>query len=324
MTTGTVSASSYAVIAWSFSAGAFKSMTVHKDGTSLAMDAAVDDAAPGAQTPENTSGILRIAAQEYSGTMYNRAPVNIAEIIIYNSALSDANREAVENYLLAKWGVAPAPGDPYFASVSLLLHMEGSESTFVDSSSYTQAITTQNSPTQTTSQYKFGTKSGQFGSGTRLNVSGDEFAVGTGDFTAEAWVRVSALGDYRYILDTRNLAASPNEDNTGFILAVGPAGQIWFFSQNDTRVLAGSMSVNTWHHVAVCRASGVTRVFLDGTQVGSSWTNSANYTETSLHACKYGHYLASASDWFVDELRWTNAARYTANFTPPTAAFPDA
>lgn len=30
---------------------------------------------------------------------------DICEIIIYNSALSDANRTLVENYLLAKWGI---------------------------------------------------------------------------------------------------------------------------------------------------------------------------------------------------------------------------
>jgi hypothetical protein len=30
---------------------------------------------------------------------------DIAEIIIYNSALSDANRALVENYLLAKWAI---------------------------------------------------------------------------------------------------------------------------------------------------------------------------------------------------------------------------
>ena len=34
------------------------------------------------------------------------ADLDIAEIIIYDSALSDANRELVENYLLAKWGIA--------------------------------------------------------------------------------------------------------------------------------------------------------------------------------------------------------------------------
>jgi hypothetical protein len=31
---------------------------------------------------------------------------DIAEIIIYNTALSDANRSAVESYLISKWGIS--------------------------------------------------------------------------------------------------------------------------------------------------------------------------------------------------------------------------
>jgi hypothetical protein len=30
----------------------------------------------------------------------------IGEIIVYNTALTDANRSAVESYLIAKWGIA--------------------------------------------------------------------------------------------------------------------------------------------------------------------------------------------------------------------------
>lgn len=39
------------------------------------------------------------------GTDFGFHQCDIAEIIIYDSALSDADRELVENYLLAKWGI---------------------------------------------------------------------------------------------------------------------------------------------------------------------------------------------------------------------------
>ena len=40
------------------------------------------------------------------------------------------------------------------------------------------------------------------------------------------------------------------------------------------------MVVNTWHHVAVSRLSGVTRLFLDGSKIGSDYTDTNNYGTT--------------------------------------------
>jgi hypothetical protein len=46
--------------------------------------------------------IGNVAEPPFSGYLNG----DIAEIIIYNSALSDTDRGLVESYLLAKWGIS--------------------------------------------------------------------------------------------------------------------------------------------------------------------------------------------------------------------------
>lgn len=66
--------------------------------------AVATNAATGAVSTANSQADLTIGnvAATYSAYLNG----DIAEIIIYDSALSDADREAVENYLLAKWAIS--------------------------------------------------------------------------------------------------------------------------------------------------------------------------------------------------------------------------
>jgi hypothetical protein len=53
---------------------------------------------------------MRIGVQRYDGALaapgdYFLYNGNIAEIILYNVALSDTDRSAVEQYLISKWGI---------------------------------------------------------------------------------------------------------------------------------------------------------------------------------------------------------------------------
>ena len=73
---------------------------LYKNGV---VDAAVNTSS-GSATGDATHDLM-IGAAYTASSNANFLNGDICEIIIYDSALSDTNREAVENYLLAKWGI---------------------------------------------------------------------------------------------------------------------------------------------------------------------------------------------------------------------------
>jgi hypothetical protein len=63
-------------------------------------------------------------------------------------------------------------------------------------------------------------------------------------------------------------------------------------------------------------------MFLGGTQVGSNYTDSNNYGTSALRVGA-GWNNADSFLGYIQDVRITKGyARYTANFTAPTAAFP--
>jgi len=222
-------------------------------------------------------------------------------------------------YSTASSSVTPI-NDQYWSNVALLMRMEGSGNVFTDSSPSARTITAFGSVTQTTAQYKWGAKSAVF-NGTTDWLSTTVSPIGTGDFAAEAWFYVNGSNsEYRHIFDTRT------SDNNGFSLGVDDQNRIFLFSINSFRVQAGSVSANTWHHLALVRSSGNVRVYLNGTQVGSTWVDSTNYSQTAL---LIGRYYANTTQyqWLgnLDDIRLTvgSSRGYTGStITVPTAAFP--
>jgi hypothetical protein len=84
----------------------------------------------------------------------------------------------------------------------------------------------------------------------------------------------------------------------------------------------GKTYVNTWIHVALVRESGMTRCYIDGTQVGTSQSNAVTITGST-----YDFYIGSDGisdgDGFqgkITNFRWTNSVVYTGStFTPISA-----
>lgn len=208
--------------------------------------------------------------------------------------------------------------DPDFASVSLLLHMDGSNgsTTFTDSSSNALTVTANNNAEISTAQSKFGGASGLFnGDGAYLLVPDDGTAIGTGDFTIECWIRITLGTGYRGIVSL----VPGSDNNTLYVLA---DTIIWYDSGN--QAASAQLSSNTWYHVAVARESGTLRTFVDGVESSTDYTSTANIASNTARIGTRGGANGEWYNGYIDDLRITKGvARYTANFTPPTAAFPD-
>ncbi len=217
-------------------------------------------------------------------------------------------------------------GDPNFGDVSLLLRADGSP--LRDSSPDPKVITAVGNAAYSTAQAKFGSGSIAFdGNGDYLTCGTNAgYAMGTGDFTLEGFVYVTSFTNpYQTIFRTREGAVNSTTGYSIGVLGTGtPLGsQSFFFYTNGIVVTANNtVSLNTWHHVACTRSGSTLRLFIDGVQ-GVSATNSQNFTDST----GFIGAVFSTQEFFngyIDELRITKGvARYTANFTPPTAPFPD-
>jgi hypothetical protein len=82
-------------------------------------------------------------------------------------------------------------------------------------------------------------------------------------------------------------------------------------------------TLNKWHHVAYTRQGGTLRLFLDGVLVGSG-TITGRVRTDAIYIGQQPYSLDWSVPGFYDELRITKGvARYTANFPPPDAPFPN-
>ena len=171
-----------------------------------------------------------------------------------------------------------------------------------------------------TAQKKFGTASLEL-DGTADNLTyptSTDFGFGTTNWAAECFIRPSSVTGTQYIFDFRNASAT---DTAPTVYLNGTA--LHFGVGNTSQATGGTLSTGTWYHVAVARSGGSTKLFLDGVQVGSTYTDANNYgtTKPLVVGSDYNS-GANAFAGHIDEVRISKAAaRYTANFTSPTSAF---
>jgi hypothetical protein len=173
-----------------------------------------------------------------------------------------------------------------------------------------------------TSVKKYGTGSMYFdGSGDYLDSTGGTVnALGSGNWTIEFWVYFNSLSGTN-IIDYRSASVLSNT------LAVNYSSGMQLYVNNSTTAIQGSaLSTATWYHIAVCKSGSSTKMFVNGTQAGSTYTDTNNYV-AGVNRPRIGSGGDVAGNYFsgyIDDLRITKGyARYTASFTPPTSAFPN-
>jgi hypothetical protein len=195
---------------------------------------------------------------------------------------------------------------------------------FVDSGPNALAVTAVGNAQISTGQSKYGGASGYFdGTGDYLQISNNTVFDLPGDFTVEAWFYASNLGSSPCI------AGKWVANNVSWALIVGTASATFAVGNNGSYVASLSFSTtltnNTWYHIAATRSGSSIKCFINGSQIGSTQTNSSNCSSTSIFAV--GFLNSSSPAYFqgyIDDLRITKYARYTSAFTPPTSAYPNA
>ena len=149
-----------------------------------------------------------------------------------------------------------------------------------------------------------------------------DWTFGTGDFTLESWINTHALADY--VIFSQYADAS----NRWYLRVDARAAQqeIGFYHHGASTSIAAVgvwPALNQWVHMAFVRASGVIKIYVDGvSQTLTTNTNaSANLTDIAA-TLRIGDYNGSNNlNGYLDEIRISNSARYTANFTPSTTEF---
>jgi hypothetical protein len=223
----------------------------------------------------------------------------------------------------------PSLGDPSFSSVSLLLHMDGTNAstTFTDSSSNALTVTANGNAQISTAQSKFGGASLLLdGTDDFLSINSNALFDLTGNFTIELFARLSSFANDPVLVGrwgASNRCWLLGVTSTTVTMVTGNNGSL---DQVITRTTAATLATNTWYHFAVTRAGSTVRIFVDGVQVGANGTASGNCSGTqSVRVGINGDGNVNDFNGYIDELRITKGvARYTANFTAPTAAFPNA
>lgn len=212
------------------------------------------------------------------------------------------------------------------ANTRLLLHCDGTDAStyFEDDSGLTRrrTITANYNAQISTAQSKFGSSSLLFdGAGDSITITPTaDFAFANQDFTVEFWARWTSLSGNQNIMDFRPFNANGPYMNLGFY-----NGNTLYSYVNSNFLIQGAVTIstNTWYHVAISRSGTSTRLFFNGTQVSTTATDSNVYRAAVV---SFGDSSALPNNiygfpGYLDEIRVSKSARYTANFTPSTTAF---
>ena len=171
-----------------------------------------------------------------------------------------------------------------------------------------------------TAQKKFGSASILL-DGTEDNVkvpTDEDFGFGTSNFCLEAFIRPADVIGIQRIFDLRDTTGT----DTAPTMYLNGSTLHYAVGNSSTRS-GGTLTADTWYHVAVARNGGVTKLFLDGVELGTGAdTNDYGITKPVVIGSDYQASPTEAFNGYIDEVRISKgAARFTGAFTPTTVEY---
>ena len=210
------------------------------------------------------------------------------------------------------------------SAAALILHFDGT--TFADSSANAYTVTANGNAALSAAQSKFGGKAAAFdGSDGFVTVTGANLAVGVGNWTVQAWVRIDAGNTNELaIIQFGTAFGDPG-------LYVYPSGGdnliAWLDDGLQFEALSAPIPDATWVHVLASKEGSTVRVFVGGVKSSSDYTISgstatSNITATTVQVGGAEAYTAIFAG-YIDDVVIEPGRVVDANFTPPTAAYPN-
>jgi hypothetical protein len=221
----------------------------------------------------------------------------LAELIIYNTALTPSQRQRVEGYLAQKWGLQSSlPANHPFKTIA---------------------------PTGIPRSITIQSLSALFSNSSLTIPANAALTLGTNSHTIEFWMYQTSRGQYDNAFSYGNITTAfmPNTyyfsvgDYLGFVIGNG-AGN-WAININ-----AGTpTSLNVWNHYAIVRNGTTFTLYVNGINRGSQ-TSSINITAQG-DVFRIGALNSGGTfpiNGYITNFRLVNGtAVYTSNFTPPTS-----
>lgn len=218
-------------------------------------------------------------------------------------------------------------GDPYFANIVSLLHMDGTDASTTFSDAF-RTWTAQGNAQIDTAQSKFGGASGLFdGTGDYINTAASaNFDFGSGDFTVQSWWRSAATisaGAYQFLLGAIGNASVywGVRESTGYKLAINDTtGSL------EALTSAFTFATDTWYHLESSRVGNNIYQFVDGVLLGTTDITGLAYnfnsSGTTIAARTTGA-NQTVNGWLDDFVVHKGVGLHTSGFTPRTTAWPD-
>ena len=172
-----------------------------------------------------------------------------------------------------------------------------------------------------TAQKKFGTTSLLLdGTGDYVSLaSSNDFGFGTGAFSINFWVRLDAIGGTaQNLLDMRAGSASDTA-----VRLYTTSGNLYFDVGGTAQITANSaLSATTFHHIVIDRSGTSTKLFVDGTQVGT-YSDSNNYGNIKPLVIGAAYDGSNATDGHIDDFRVVKGTSiYQSAFSAPSSRHP--
>jgi hypothetical protein len=198
----------------------------------------------------------------------------------------------------------------------LLMHFDGTngQQVYTDTTgNYTVSGVTSSSYLSST-RSKFGGTSGMFNASViHMSTNKSGLTAYSGNFTIEFFV-YHVSGDYISRYTTYGpVDASVRRANTRYEIfnIIGPPNVYY-----GTGEISSALN-NQWVHLAKVRNGNTITLYRNGTAVGSyTFTGSVSFSFFSIGCASPEQFTG-----YIDEYRVSLVARYTSNFTPPTAPF---